>query len=139
MAVHLEFVVLGPPVSNQQSTAVGRTNLSAWRSTVAGAAAQSWARPLLSGRLKGIILNFYAGNKPSVDIDNMSKPILDVLQQIVYDNDRQIVQAEISHLELGGAYAIAGVSKILVTALQAGSQFVYVRIEDPVVPFPLPK
>jgi Holliday junction resolvase RusA-like endonuclease len=94
---------------------------------------------LLSGRLKGIILNFYAGNKPSVDIDNMSKPILDVLQQIVYDNDRQIVQAEISHLELGGAYAIAGVSKILVTALQAGSQFVYVRIEDPVVPFPLPK
>jgi hypothetical protein len=32
-----------------------------------------------------------------------------------------------------------GVSKTLVDAIQAGRQFVYVRIEDPVDPFPLPK
>ena len=89
--------------------------------------------------LKAIIINFYAGNKPSIDVDNMSKPILDAMQNIVYDDDRQIVQAEIIHLKIGAAFSIAGVSKVLVTALQAGSQFVYVRIEDPVDPFPLPK
>jgi len=91
----------------------------------------------LTGHLKAIIINFYAGNKPSVDVDNMSKPILDEMEKIVYHDDRQIIQAGITHLRIGAAFSIAGVSKVLVTALQAGSQFVYVRIEDPVDPFPL--
>lgn len=139
MAMHLEFVVLGPPISNQQSTPKGQANLAAWRVTVAGEAKSQWAKPLLTGDLKAILINFYAGDKPSVDVDNMSKPILDVMQQIVYDDDRQIRQAEITHVKLGAAFSIAGVSKILVNALQANQQFVYVRIEDPTDPFPLPK
>jgi crossover junction endodeoxyribonuclease RusA len=139
MAMHLEFVVLGPPISNQQSTLIGKANLAAWRTTIARAATPLWVNPLLRGHLKAIIINFYAGNKPSVDVDNMSKPILDVLEHIVYANDRQIIQAEIVHLQIGAAFAIAGVSKVLVSALQAGLQFVYVRIEDPLDPFSLPK
>jgi len=75
----------------------------------------------------------------SVDVDNMSKPILDRMQTVVYKNDRQIRQAEISHVKIGTAFQITGVSKILVNAIQAGTQFLYVRIEDPVDPFPLPK
>jgi Holliday junction resolvase RusA-like endonuclease len=139
MAVHVEFVVLGPPISDQQSTAAGKANLTAWHATIAGAAGPLWASPILTGHLKAIIINFYSGNRPSVDVDNMSKPILDVLQRIVYDDDRQIVQAEITHLRIGAPFSIVGVSKVLVLALQAGSQFVYVRIEDPTDPFPLPK
>jgi hypothetical protein len=139
MAMHLEFVVLGPPISNQQSTPAGKANLIAWRATIAGAVGVLWAKPLLMGNLKAIIINFYAGNKPSVDVDNMSKPILDVMQTVVYKNDRQISQAEITHLKIGSAFSIMGVSKILVNAIQAGSQFVYVRLEDPVDPYPLPK
>jgi crossover junction endodeoxyribonuclease RusA len=139
MAMHLEFVVLGPPLSNQQSTPQGKANLLAWRATVAGAAQNQWASPPLIGNLKAIIINFYTGSKPSVDVDNMSKPILDIMQTIVYDDDRQIVQAEITHAQLGGAFSVAGVSKILVAAMQANQQFVYVRLEDPVDPFPLPK
>jgi len=139
MAMHLEFVVLGRPISNQQSTQNGKASLKAWRAIIAGAARPLWANPLLMGHLKAIIINFYAGNKPSVDVDNMSKPILDEMEKIVYHDDRQIIQAGITHLRIGAAFSIAGVSKVLVTALQAGSQFVYVRIEDPVDPFPLPK
>jgi Holliday junction resolvase RusA-like endonuclease len=139
MAMHLEFVVLGPPISNQQNTPNGKANLSAWRATIAGKAGPLWAKPLLTGNLKAIIINFYAGNKPSVDVDNMSKPILDEMQNIVYDDDRQIVQAEITHVKIGSAFAIVGVSKVLLKAIQAGAQFVYVRLEDPVDPFPLPK
>ncbi len=139
MALYLEFVVLGPPISNQQNKPTGKANLAAWRALIAGAAVQKWTNPLLTGHLKAIIINFYAGSRPSVDVDNMSKPILDEMEEIVYKNDRQITQAEITHLQIGGAFIIAGVSKILVTALQAGSQFVYVRIEDPFDPFPLPK
>jgi hypothetical protein len=35
--------------------------------------------------------------------------------------------------------SVAGASKILVDAVQKGQQFVYVRIDDAVDPFPLPK
>jgi Holliday junction resolvase RusA-like endonuclease len=139
MAMYLEFVVLGPPISNLQSTPQGKANLAAWRATIAGAATLNWANPTLSVELKAIIINFYAGNEPSVDVDNMSKPILDAMQTIAYDIDRQIVQVEITHTRIGAAYQVVGVRPIIVTALQAGNQFVYVRIEDPVIPFPLPK
>jgi Holliday junction resolvase RusA-like endonuclease len=135
MAVHVEFVVPGPPVSNQTPG----PNLTTWRATVAGAATLNWANPPLTAELKAIIINFYVANRPSVDVDNMSKPILDVMRQIVYDDDRQIVQAEITHTKISAAYSILGVRPIIVTGLQAGNQFVYVRIEDPVSPFPLPK
>jgi len=49
MAAHLEFVVLGPPVSNQSPG----PNLTAWRGTVALAAALNWLRPLLTGGFEG--------------------------------------------------------------------------------------
>ena len=107
MAMHLEFVVLGSPISNQQSTAAGHKNLAVWRAAVAGEAKLRWLKPRLGVDLKAIIINFYTGNKPSVDVDNMSKPILDVMQAIVYDDDRQIRQAEFTHAELGAVYKIA--------------------------------
>ena len=47
--------------------------------------------------------------------------------------------AEITHVRIDAAFAIVGASKIIVSAVQAGNQFVYVRIEEPVDPFPLPK
>jgi hypothetical protein len=132
---HLEFVVLGPPISNQSPG----VNLQEWRATIEGQARSQWPRTTLTGKLKAIIINFHTGDKPSVDLDNMSKPILDVMQKIVYDDDRQITQAELTHERIDAPFVIAGASKTLVTALQAGNQFVYVRIEDPVAPFPLPK
>jgi Holliday junction resolvase RusA-like endonuclease len=139
MALHLEFVVLGPPISNQQSSVQGRANLATWRATIAGAATLAWPNAPLVIELKAIIINCYAGNEPSVDTDNMSKPILEAMQGIAYIDDRQVVQAEFTHARLGGAYQIGGVRQIIVNALQAQAQFVYVRIEDPVNPFPLPK
>jgi Holliday junction resolvase RusA-like endonuclease len=133
--MHLEFLVPGPPISNQSQG----PNLQTWRATIAAEAKKQWNKPVLTNKLKAIIINFHAGDKPSVDVDNMSKPILDELQTIVYGDDRQIRQAEITHVKIGDPFVFVGVSKILVSAIQAGQQFVYVRIEDPVEPFPLPK
>lgn len=139
MAVHLEFVVLGPPISNQQSTRRRRTNLTAWRATIAGTAQNLWVSPVFTGILKAITINFHSGDRPLLDVDNMLKPIFDALQNVVFDDDRQIRQAQITHLEIGAAFSIVGVSKIIVDAIQSGQQFVYVRIEDPVDPYPLPR
>lgn len=137
--MHLEFVVPGPPISNQQSTAQGKANLAAWRGKIHSEAANGWKSAPLTGKLKAVIVNFHDGDKPSLDIDNMSKPILDVMQKLVYADDRQIRQAEIVHLRIDAPMVFVGASKILVAAVQVGKQFVYVRIEDVADPFPLPK
>jgi hypothetical protein len=63
--MHLEFVVLGPPISNQSPG----PNLDNWRATVEAEAKKQWAKPILSGVLKAILINFHLGNKPSVDVD----------------------------------------------------------------------
>ena len=133
--MHLEFVVPGPPVSNQSPG----PNLNTWRATVEAEARKRWTNSVLSSNLKLILINFHVGNKPSVDIDNMSKPIFDAMQGIVYEDDRQIRQAEISHVPINAPLVFVDASMIVVMAVQAGNQFVYVRIEDAVDPFPLPK
>lgn len=133
--MYVEFAVLGPPISNQSAAA----NLQAWKTAVEKEVKTHWNKPILTGKLKGIIINFHLEDDPSLDLDNMSKPIFDVMQKIVYDNDRQIRQAEITHVRIDAPFVFVGASKILVAAVQAGNEFVYVRIEDPVEPFPLPK
>lgn len=133
--MYLEFVVTGTPISNQ----VPGPNLQNWRAAVEAEARNQWNKPLLSCKLKVVILNFHLEDKPSLDLDNMSKPILDVMEDIVYHDDRQVRQAEITHVRIDAPFVFVGASKILVSAVQAGNQFVYVRIEDPVDPYPLPK
>jgi hypothetical protein len=70
--MHLEFVVLGPPISNQSPG----SNLDNWRATVEAEAKKQWNKAGLNGNLKAVIINFHLGSRPSVDIDNMLKPIL---------------------------------------------------------------
>ena len=136
--VYLEFVVIGVPITNQQSTPQGRTNLAAWRAAVLAAAQAVWNQAPLTINLKAVVINFYTTNQPSLDLDNMSKPVLDSLEGIVYLDDRQIRQAELTHVPIEDPFVFAGVSPAIAMAVQAGKAFVYVRIEDPRVPFPLP-
>jgi Holliday junction resolvase RusA-like endonuclease len=78
--MHLEYVVVGIPISNQST---GSLALQTWRTAVEAEAKKNWTGVPLTGKLKAVIINFHTGDKPSVDLDNMSKPILDVMQQIV--------------------------------------------------------
>ena len=133
--MHLEYVVIGVPISNQSA---GSPALQAWRLAVAAESKKRWAAPPLSGRLKAVIINFHTDDKPSLDLDNMSKPILDVMQGLIYDNDRQIRQIELAHVRIDAPFVVVGASKLIVAAVQAGDEFVYVRIEDAIDPFPLP-
>lgn len=134
--MHLEYVVVGVPISNQST---GSSALQAWRAAVESEARRVWTVVPLTSKLKAVIINFHTGDKPSLDLDNMSKPIMDVIRKIVYDDDRQIRQAELTHVRIDAPFVFAGASKLIVAAVQAGREFVYVRIDDAVDPFPLPK
>ena len=133
--MHLEYVVVGVPISNQSGPSAA---LAAWRTAVETEARRNWSNPPLTGKLKAVIINFHRGDKPSLDLDNMSKPILDVMQTVVYGDDRQVRQAELAHVRIDAPFVIVGASKLIVAALQAGTEFVYVRVEDAVDPLPLP-
>ena len=134
--MHVHFVVLGSPISNQSSNLV---LLAAWKAAVKAEATRAWTKPPLTGKLKAIIINFHMGENPTVDVDNMSKPILDMMNKLVYDDDRQIRQAEIVHVRIDTPMIFVHVAKIIADAVRVGLPFVYVRIEDPVDPYPLPK
>lgn len=137
MAVHLEFIVPGPPVSNQQRSSRGKAYLHSWKAAVSNAVRVAWSSPKLTVNLQATIVNFHAGPEPSVDLDNMSKPIFDEMQRDVYVDDRQIRQARLAHFEIGGP-VVATASVLIANALRAGDPFVYVRVEDPDSPYPLP-
>lgn len=134
--MHLEYVVIGVPISNQSA---GTAALGAWRAKVEAEAKKVWSLAPMTGSLKAVVINFHTGDRPSLDLDNMSKPILDVMQKIVYDDDRQIRQLELSHVRIDAPFVFVGASKLIVASVQIGADFTYVRIEDPVNPFPLPK
>lgn len=134
--MHLEFVVFGVPISNQSS---GSAALRAWRESVAAQARANWPGTPLAGLLKAVLINFHAGEKPSLDLDNMFKPILDVMRGVVYEDDREIRQAVLTHVPIDAPFRIVGVSKLIVAGVNSGGNFVYVRVEDAADPYPLPK
>lgn len=134
--MHLEYVIVGVPISNQSA---GSPALIAWRTSVATEAKKSWKVAPLKGTLKAVVINFHTGEKPSLDLDNMSKPIFDEMQKIIYADDRQIRQAELTHVRIDAPFVFVGASKLIVSSVQTGNEFVYVRIEDAVDPYPLPK
>lgn len=115
--MYLEYVVVGVPISNQST---GSPALQAWRAAVKHAVKNAWTGTPLVASLKVVIINFHTG-KPSLDLDNMAKPIWDVMQQIVYDNDRQISQAELAHVRIDAPFVVVGASKLIVAAVQAGT------------------
>jgi crossover junction endodeoxyribonuclease RusA len=123
----LEFVVSGPPVSYQTND---KKNLKAWQATVRAEAAKVWSKPPVTGNLKFLLINFHEGDKPSLDDDNMVKPIRDALNKFVYDDDRQIRHSETIHIGIDAPIRIRKASRILLDAFCKGDEFLYVRIED---------
>jgi hypothetical protein len=123
----LEFVVPGPPVSHQTND---KNNLKAWQKTVRSAAAKVWTNPPLTGKLKFVLINFHEGEKPSLDDDNMVKPIRDALNQLVYEDDRQIRHSETIQVSIDAPVKIRKGSKVLLDAFWRGAEFLYVRIEE---------
>jgi crossover junction endodeoxyribonuclease RusA len=127
MALLLEFIIEGTPVSHQTSD---KTNLKAWQATVKAAAGKVWSSPPLTGKLRFLLINFHEGDKPPLDDDNMVKPIRDALNKFVYDDDRQIRYSETIQVCIDDPVKIRRAPAVLLAAYSKGDEFLYVRIED---------
>ena len=124
---HLEFVVLGPPVSCQTSDKV---KLKAWQAKIRTEAARYWKSPPLRGKLKFLLFNFHEGDTPPLDDHNMVKPIRDALNRLVYEDNRQIWFSETYQIPIDDPIKIRRASPVLLNAYSQGDEFLYIRVED---------
>jgi crossover junction endodeoxyribonuclease RusA len=125
---HLEFTVVGPPVSQQTRD---KAKLLAWKGLIRAEAAKNWeARPPLTGKLKCTIINFHEGPDATLDDDNMVKPIRDAMNGLVYEDDSQIRYSETMQLCIDAPIKARRASAVLLTAYNEGDVFLYIRIDD---------
>lgn len=120
-----EFQVRGPAVSGQ---ARNRRLLKDWVMRVAAAARAAWpdGKPLMAGDVEVHISEF--SEFATRDRDNMAKPVLDSMQAIVYENDRQVKSVHIDWCDIGGSYIVRHMSPIVAAALSVGEEFLWVRV-----------
>jgi Holliday junction resolvase RusA-like endonuclease len=97
------FIAEGHPVP-KQSTRFGNGHaypderVTAWQQVVSLSARQAMSAAgldLLQGNL-GASLTFMLGDRRRVDIDNLSKGVLDGCKGIVYEDDRQVMELHAS-------------------------------------------
>jgi len=127
--VLFEFSVPGPPVSAQSTN---RQRVRAWQRRVRAAAQARWdgrRRPFQQA-IKIYATYYHDGAAVRLDLDNTIKPIQDALNGLVYDDDRQITDAQLRKTNLDGSFRVRGMSAVLAQAFVGGVEFVHVRIED---------
>ena len=118
------IIVRGRPVSVNASAARRR----AWMEVVAQAASAVYVAPLNDNNLR-IIITFWYERLPDFDTDNISKPICDALQGIVYYNDHQLMERIARRKDINGRYHIRGAPPEIVLAIRDGVEFVSIQIE----------
>ena len=74
------------------------------------------------------ITYFYEGN--SLDVDNIPKPILDALNDLVYGDDTQVTDLVCRKRYLNGDLRVVNPSSALAEGFNRGNEFLYVVVED---------
>ena len=62
------------------------------------------------------------------DVDNLTKPVLDALQGIVYGNDRQVSDVAAGRRDINARFRVRHISRSLAEAFSNGEQFVHIRV-----------
>ena len=123
----IEFIIPGPPVSQQTRH---RVQLHAWKGKVRTAARQRWPSDVLLVRDDVRIIVRYFHEKPTVRIDgdNLLKPVQDALIGLVYDDDRQVIDAITQKRPIDDPVYVRHISRVLAEGFSQGDEFVYIRI-----------
>jgi hypothetical protein len=122
-----EFTVPGPPLSHQTRD---RQKLSAWRLAVQTAAALRWGTaPAEKVSLRLAVTYYHEGDAVRIDNDNLLKPVQDALNQLVYEDDRQVTDAAVRKTSIDGEFRVRGASPVLLMAFVDWVEFIYVKVE----------
>ena len=127
MALPFEFVIDGPPISQQ---ARRRERVRQWRDEVRRVAEQYWPAGELpaTGPIMLSIAYFY--ENASMDIDNIPKPIADALKELVYLDDEQLTDVLCHKRNLTNSLRIENPSGALGEGIDRGHEFLYIVVEE---------
>ena len=124
-----EFVIDGAPVSQQ---ARRRARLRDWISKVENEAKSHWPEdelPVVDSIMVKITYFYEENVSPKIDVDNISKPILDALKGVVFTDDSQVTdllcrkrKSENIRVEIS--------SDILLNQLDQGNEFLFIVVQD---------
>ena len=121
-----EFVIDGPPVSQQ---ARRRSRVKEWTQQVQSVAESRWeTEPPFVGEVMVTITYLYEG--ASLDVDNISKPILDALKGLVYSDDTQVSDLICRKRDLNGDLRIQDPSLLLLKTLEHSEQFLHIIVDS---------
>ena len=124
--IRLEFTVPGIPRSPRAKSA------SNWQTSVADSARRmlpiDWV--ILATPVSIVIIYFHRGEASGIDVDNMSKPILDAIEGIVILDDQLVEQLTSRRTQLYDGLVIQDVPPVLAEALDNERDFVLIRVED---------
>lgn len=123
-----EFFVEGPPLSQQTCNS---ERLREWKQYVRAEAAKLWLnRSRVEFPLKLTVVYHHERQSVLIDHDNMIKPIQDALGGLIYENDRQITDAQTRKTNIDGRFRLRRLSAVYARAFGGGREFVYIRIEE---------
>lgn len=126
MTTPFEFVVDGPPVSQQ---ARGRELVQEWRGDVRSAAERQWSsQDPLPGDVMVTITYFFDG--AILDVDNIPKPILDALNGLVYSDDSQVSDILCRRRDRRRELRIQNASPMLLDCIDKPGQFLDITVDN---------
>ncbi len=125
-----EFIVNGPPVS-QQARKRGKGNrLQDWKKTVREEAEKYWSseQKTATGLVMLQITYFY--DSVQIDIDNIVKPIQDAIKGLAYVDDNQVSDLLVRKRNLSGNFRIENMTSTLTEGFARGNEFLHIVVID---------
>lgn len=127
LALPFEFTVDGPPVSYQTRN---RAGLREWRRRVRTVAERRWpaGESPANGPVMFTIIHFY--DYRELDADNIPKPIIDALKELVFQDDDQVTDLVCRKRYIHNTFRVDRTSDILRENLDRRNEFVYIIVEE---------
>jgi Holliday junction resolvase RusA-like endonuclease len=125
-----EFIVDGPPVS-QQARKRGKGNrLQDWKKTVRQEAEKYWSseQKTATGLVMLQITYFY--DSVQIDVDNIVKPIQDAIIGLAYLDDDQVSDLLVRKRNLSGNFKVEDMTSTLAEGFARGNEFLYIVVID---------
>ena len=126
MALPFEFVIDGPPVSQQ---ARRREKVRRWKNEVRKAAAQHWPVGELPVAEPVMLTITYFYEDVLMDVDNIPKPISDALKGLVYADDEQVTDVLCRKRNRNTVIRVKSPSSVLTDRLRRGKEFLYIGVD----------
>jgi len=114
-------IVKGIPKSIQAQS------VADWKQQVTNAARQVFSAPLAGNSITVRITVFY-NKRPTFDTDNISKPIVDALNNVAFIDDKQVMERTAKRQKINGSFRIKGVEVALAKAIAEGDDFVCIEV-----------